>query len=124
MTIYLPNSLNISKHNLTKIALQKNSHKSVRTFSFSSLLSSKFHKTTCYENAFFENYLTDNNNNETRNAVIKFDEKDFNRLEIKHHIFRIIWNSNFSVPLQHQLSTGSVRVLEVGYVLINRLTEP
>ncbi|GBB97511.1 hypothetical protein RclHR1_00030068 [Rhizophagus clarus] len=53
-------------------------------------------------------------NVEMRNPVIKFNEKDINRLEIQHHLFRIIWNGNFSVPMQHQLSRGSVNVLEVG----------
>ncbi|CAI2181898.1 11993_t:CDS:2 [Funneliformis geosporum] len=42
------------------------------------------------------------------------NEKDFNRLELQHHLFRIIWNSNFSVPMQSQLSIGNTRVLEVG----------
>ena len=109
------------KQNLTKIVLRENSHKSVRTSSFFSLLSLKSHKTAYYENAFYENYLSDSN--ETGSAIIKFEEKDFNRLEIQHDIFRIIWNSNFSVPLQHQLSKGNVRVLEVGYVLINNKLE-
>ncbi|CAG8625975.1 16248_t:CDS:2, partial [Funneliformis caledonium] len=42
------------------------------------------------------------------------DEKDFNRLELQHHLFKIIWDSNFSVPMQDQLSIGNTRVLEVG----------
>ncbi len=44
------------------------------------------------------------------------DEKYFDRLEIQHRLFKIIWNGNFSVPLQQQLCVGNTRVLEVGYV--------
>lgn len=64
-----------------------------------------------------DNYSIENV--EIRNSVMKFNEKDINRLDIQHHLFRIIWNGNFSVPMQHQLSRGRVKVLEVGYVLIN-----
>jgi hypothetical protein len=109
MTIYFPKFSNISKQNLTKISLQENSRKSVRT-------SSKFQKAKYYENILFKNYLTDKNDINQENFMIKFDEKYFNRSEIQHRIFRMIWDSNFSVPLQHQLSIGSVKVLEVGYV--------
>src|SRR3954466_5675639 len=37
-----------------------------------------------------------------------------NRLEMQHHIFKYLWQSNFSTPIAKQLQAGGTKVLEVG----------
>lgn len=111
MTICLLNPFNTSNRNLSKMTHKE---KSCKLNQASILSSSKIQNLNKISP---DNYSIENV--EIRNPVMKFNEKDINRLDIQHHLFRIIWNGNFSVPMQHQLSRGRVKVLEVGYVLIN-----
>src|SRR2546421_12827840 len=99
MMIYLPNILNTSKQNL---ALKEQPD---QTFP---LLSSLKRTITYYGKFSFKNYSIENN--EIEKSVMNFDESDFNRLEIQHRLFRIIWNNNFSSPLQHQFRSEERRV--------------
>jgi hypothetical protein len=116
MTICLLNPFNISHRNFTKMAHKEKPCKLNRS---SILPSSKVQNLNKITPISLDNYSIENT--EIKNPVMKFNEKDINRLEIQHHLFRIIWNGNFSVPMQHQLSRGRVKVLEVGYVLNNSL---
>ncbi|RIA92171.1 hypothetical protein C1645_821068 [Glomus cerebriforme] len=97
MAIFLSNSFNFSK-NLIKMYQER----SCKLDQPSPLSSSKIQP-------YVNNYSFENDE-----IVNQFNEKDFNRLDILHHLFRIIWGNNFSIPLHHQLSRGRVRVLEVG----------
>ncbi|RIA88681.1 S-adenosyl-L-methionine-dependent methyltransferase [Glomus cerebriforme] len=53
-----------------------------------------------------------NSNNDQ--LIFVMDEKQVDRLQIQHHLFRAIWGENFNSPIKEQLKAGGFHVLEVG----------
>ncbi|GBB84446.1 hypothetical protein RclHR1_11000002 [Rhizophagus clarus] len=43
-----------------------------------------------------------------------FNDDEFERLNLEHYLFRFQWQSNFSSPIEQNLLSGGVRVLDVG----------
>ncbi|CAB4377447.1 unnamed protein product [Rhizophagus irregularis] len=43
-----------------------------------------------------------------------FNDEDFERLNLDHYLFRFQWQSNFSSPIEQNLLSGGLKVLDVG----------
>ncbi|CAG8528427.1 809_t:CDS:2, partial [Ambispora leptoticha] len=42
------------------------------------------------------------------------DEVQIDRIQIAHHLYRVIWDGNFSSPVKARLSKGGAKVLDIG----------
>ncbi|RIB14827.1 S-adenosyl-L-methionine-dependent methyltransferase [Gigaspora rosea] len=45
---------------------------------------------------------------------LPIDEDEIDRLHIQHFLIRYIWQSNFSAPVEHNLSKPGARILDIG----------
>lgn len=53
--------------------------------------------------------------NSPTNCPFKIDEREWERLQTQHYMYRSIWESNFSATVEHWLTNGyRVKVLDVG----------
>ncbi|CAG8447952.1 4188_t:CDS:2 [Dentiscutata erythropus] len=46
------------------------------------------------------------------------DDTEMDRLNLQHLMVRYMWQSNFSAPIEHILSKPGVKILDVGYPLV------
>ncbi|CAG8683662.1 16597_t:CDS:2, partial [Funneliformis mosseae] len=53
-------------------------------------------------------------NNENSIYFLPNDNEEVDRLQLQHFLFRYIWKSNFSAPINDLLDQGSANVLDVG----------
>ncbi|CAG8654355.1 15914_t:CDS:2 [Dentiscutata erythropus] len=54
------------------------------------------------------------------NAVYQLpnDDDESDRLHLQHFIMRYVWQSNFSAPIEHILLKPNVKILDIGYPLV------
>ncbi|CAG8565743.1 22958_t:CDS:2 [Gigaspora margarita] len=46
------------------------------------------------------------------------DDDESDRLHMQHFLFRYMWQSNFSAPIEHILNDPETKILDVGYPLV------
>lgn len=58
--------------------------------------------------------------NDYVNYVYPVDHDETDRSQMQHFMYKHVWGGNFSSPIEQELQSDSMRILDVGYVYLLR----